>query len=62
MDAKILTDMITTPAQCELGYTGCKGTAVDYVEHPTGVALGEDGWGRVWVCDGDCAWEAARDS
>jgi hypothetical protein len=62
IDTKTLNDMIETKPECELGYTGvCEGTAAERGYHPTGEALGEDGWEDVWYCF-PCAWEAARDS
>jgi hypothetical protein len=63
MNEKILVDMVTTPApQCELGYPGiCEGQAAEHGEHPTGQALGEDGWTHVWYC-WPCAEQAALDS
>lgn len=61
IETNTLDAMISTPAACELSYTGCLGVATEHIAHPTGEALGED-WGMVWVCDGPCAWEAARDS
>jgi hypothetical protein len=62
IETPILNDMINTPAECDLGYDGCEGTATQYIDHPTGEALGEDTWGMVWVCDGPCAYQAARES
>ncbi|MFM9452513.1 hypothetical protein [Streptomyces europaeiscabiei] len=61
-NVKTLNDMVSTVAECEIGYPGCEGTATERDVHPTGVALGEpDSWLEVWYC-GSCAWEAARDS
>jgi hypothetical protein len=61
-NVKTLTDMLSTVAECEIGYSGCEGTAIERDVHPTGVALGEpNDWLEVWYC-GSCAWEAARDS
>jgi hypothetical protein len=56
-----LRNMLATKPLCDLGYRDCEGEAFTYDTHPTGVALGEDGWSRVWYC-GNCGWEAARDS
>ncbi|MEU5431370.1 hypothetical protein AB0H73_38005 [Streptomyces olivoreticuli] len=56
-----LNTMLATTPECELGYTGCEGEAFAYDVHPTGVALGGDGWARVWYCS-TCGWEAARDA
>ncbi|MFJ1744344.1 hypothetical protein ACIOG4_37560 [Streptomyces microflavus] len=61
-DFRTLTSILGANARCELAYRkGCQGLAVDHVPHPSGEALGED-WGSVWICDGDCAKQAARDS
>ncbi|MFI1765115.1 hypothetical protein ACH41H_24085 [Streptomyces sp. NPDC020800] len=61
-DIQILNGILSATPECDLGRSGCTGVATDRVPHPTGRALGEDGWLDVWVCDGDCAWEAARDA
>ncbi|WP_217226135.1 hypothetical protein [Streptomyces anulatus] len=58
-DLKILDGILGASPMCDLGITGCLGTATDRVPHPTGQALGED-WGDVWTCDGDCVRQAAR--
>lgn len=56
-----LNDMVNTPATCDLGYDGCEVTAYTFDTHPTGDALGEDGWESVWFCS-PCAVQAALDS
>lgn len=60
-DMKTLTEMLSTPAPCELGFSNCEGAAITRDTHPTGDALGEKGWPEVWFC-GNCGWEAARES
>lgn len=57
---KTLTEMMSAPATCELGFTGCEIVADEWGNHPTGEALGED-WGQVWSC-GPCAYQAERES
>ncbi|MFJ4680618.1 hypothetical protein [Kitasatospora sp. NPDC088783] len=62
-DLEILNGILAAPLPaCDLAYTGCEGTAVERIPHPTGEALGEEGWLDVWVCGGNCAWQAAREA
>ena len=60
IDAKTLTEMVSTPAECEVNYPGCEGIATFRDEHPTAAALGlpSDDY---WFC-GSCGWKAARDA
>ncbi|MET8608923.1 MULTISPECIES: hypothetical protein [Streptomyces] len=62
-DLGILNGILAAPLPaCDLGYYGCEGTAVERLPHPTGAALGEEDWPDVWVCGGNCVWNATRDA
>jgi len=60
IDATVLTEIVSTPAECEVNYPGCEGIATERDEHPTAFALGEPS-DEVWCC-GSCSYEAARDA
>ncbi|MFB8291295.1 hypothetical protein [Kitasatospora purpeofusca] len=62
-DLEILNGILAAPLPaCELAYLGCEGTAVERIPDPTAEALGHKGLPDVWVCGGNCAWNAARDA
>ena len=58
-NAKTLNDMLSTVAECEIGYPDCEGTATHRDEHPAAVELGVPS-DELWFC-GSCAHEARRD-
>jgi hypothetical protein len=58
-NVKALNDMLSTVAECEIGYPGCEGTATEWDEHPAAVELGKPS-NELWFC-GSCAWEVTRD-